>query len=97
MIDYKQQLPEDIASAYDNITGSYLDRGSVMMMGASHVARQRCGWKPLCPRLYNVLGGFCVYLNTGRGVSAVLLPVNLRFWVPNLICGTYPNLVGRVS
>ena len=40
MIDYEQQLPEDIASAYENIKGSYLDRGSVMMMGASHVACQ---------------------------------------------------------
>ena len=38
---------------------------------------------------------FYGYLNTGRGVSAALLPVNLRFWVPNFICGKYPNPVRR--
>ncbi len=40
MIDYEQELPEDIAMAYENIEASYLDRGSALMMGASHVARQ---------------------------------------------------------
>ena len=51
MIDYEQQLPEDIASAYDNITGSYLDRGSVMMMGASHVARQLLWMETIMPKV----------------------------------------------
>ena len=51
MIDYEQQLPEDIASAYENIKGSYLDRGVVMKMGASHVARQLFWMETIMPKV----------------------------------------------
>ena len=51
MIDYEQQLPTDIASAYENIKGSYLDRGSVMMLGASHVARQLFWMETIMPEV----------------------------------------------
>ena len=40
MIDYEQPIPEDVASAYAAIAGSYRERGSPVMLGASHVARQ---------------------------------------------------------
>ena len=51
MIDNEQQLPEDIASAYENIKGSCLDRGSVIMMGASHVARQLFWMETIMPKV----------------------------------------------
>ena len=40
MIDYEQPLPEDIARDYAPLAGGFLDRGSALMMGATHVARQ---------------------------------------------------------
>ena len=51
MIDYEQQLPEDIASAYENIKGSYLDRGAVMIMGASQVAHQVFWMEIIMPKV----------------------------------------------
>ncbi|MEY2957018.1 MAG: hypothetical protein RL123_1746 [Pseudomonadota bacterium] len=40
MIDYEQPLPEAVARAYAPLAGGFLDRGSALMMGATHVARQ---------------------------------------------------------
>lgn len=40
MIDYEQALPEDIRAAYEPLSGTFLDRGSATMMGATHQARQ---------------------------------------------------------
>ncbi|ALA19925.1 MULTISPECIES: FGGY family carbohydrate kinase [unclassified Chelatococcus] len=40
MIDYEQPLPEDIREAYAPLAGPFLDRGSALMHGATHQARQ---------------------------------------------------------
>lgn len=40
MMDYEQSLPEGLDAEYAPLTGDFLDRGSAMMMGASHAARQ---------------------------------------------------------
>ncbi len=40
MIDYEQNVPEAIDRAYRAIAGSYLQRGSAIMLGAPHTARQ---------------------------------------------------------
>lgn len=40
MVDYEQPIPEDVAKAYAAIAGSYRERGSAIMLGASHIARQ---------------------------------------------------------
>jgi sugar (pentulose or hexulose) kinase len=40
MIDYEQPLPADIRDGYAPLAGSFLDRGSAMMHGAMHQARQ---------------------------------------------------------
>jgi sugar (pentulose or hexulose) kinase len=40
MIDYEQTLPEDIRAAYAPQAGSFFDRGSAVMLGATHQARQ---------------------------------------------------------
>ncbi|MEP7456534.1 FGGY family carbohydrate kinase [Phyllobacterium sp. SB3] len=40
MIDYEQALPEHIRDDYAPLSGSFFDRGSAMMLGATHQARQ---------------------------------------------------------
>jgi len=40
MIDYEQALPNDIREGYRPLSGSFLDRGSAIMHGATHQARQ---------------------------------------------------------
>ena len=40
MVDYEQPIPQDVAKAYAAIAGSYRERGSAIMLGASHIARQ---------------------------------------------------------
>ena len=40
MIDYEQPLPPAIERAYANAAGPYLERGSPIMLGATHIARQ---------------------------------------------------------
>jgi sugar (pentulose or hexulose) kinase len=40
MIDYEQALPEDIRAAYAPQAGGFFDRGSAVMLGATHQARQ---------------------------------------------------------
>ncbi|OAP36930.1 carbohydrate kinase [Sinorhizobium glycinis] len=40
MIDYEQPLPDDIREAYAPFAGTFLDRGSATMHGATHQARQ---------------------------------------------------------
>lgn len=40
MVDYEQPLPADIVEAYRAEAGSYRERGSPIMLGASHLARQ---------------------------------------------------------
>jgi sugar (pentulose or hexulose) kinase len=40
MIDYEQPLPAGLAEAYTPLAGGFLDRGSAIMMAATHTARQ---------------------------------------------------------
>lgn len=40
MIDYEQALPDDIRARYAALSGSFLDRGSAIMHGTTHQARQ---------------------------------------------------------
>ncbi len=40
MIDYEQPLPEEVREAYAPLAGSFQDRGSAVMMAATHQARQ---------------------------------------------------------
>jgi sugar (pentulose or hexulose) kinase len=40
MIDYEQPVPIDVDDAYRAIVGSYRERGSAIMFGAAHLARQ---------------------------------------------------------
>ncbi len=40
MIDYEQPLPPGLDAAYAPLSGGFFDRGSVVMMAATHTARQ---------------------------------------------------------
>lgn len=40
MIDYEQPLPSGLAEAYAPLSGGFFDRGSAVMMAATHTARQ---------------------------------------------------------
>jgi sugar (pentulose or hexulose) kinase len=40
MVDYEQALPGGLAEAYAPLAGGFFDRGSAIMMGATHTARQ---------------------------------------------------------
>jgi sugar (pentulose or hexulose) kinase len=40
MVDYEQPLPGDVDEAYRALAGSYRDRGSAIMLGSAHLARQ---------------------------------------------------------
>jgi sugar (pentulose or hexulose) kinase len=40
MIDYEQPLPASVERAYAEAAGPYLERGSPIMLGATHIARQ---------------------------------------------------------
>lgn len=40
MIDYEQPLPDEIRLRYAPLSGSFFDRGSALMLGATHQARQ---------------------------------------------------------
>lgn len=40
MMDYEQEPPADVAADYPRIAGSYRERGSAVMLGSAHLARQ---------------------------------------------------------
>lgn len=40
MVDYEQDPPPDVAAEYRRVVGSYRERGSAVMRGAAHLARQ---------------------------------------------------------
>lgn len=40
MVDYEQPLPADVEAAYPALAGTYRERGSAIMLGSAHIARQ---------------------------------------------------------
>nr|WP_173513810.1 FGGY-family carbohydrate kinase [Sinorhizobium psoraleae] len=52
MIDYEQSLPEEIRDGYAPLSGSFLDRGSATMHGATHQARQLYWMQEREPRAF---------------------------------------------
>ncbi|WP_234820222.1 MULTISPECIES: FGGY family carbohydrate kinase [Sinorhizobium] len=52
MIDYEQPLPADIRDGYAPLAGSFLDRGSATMHGATHQARQLYWMEQREPRAF---------------------------------------------
>ncbi|OJG00142.1 carbohydrate kinase [Pararhizobium antarcticum] len=52
MIDYEQPLPEDIRLGYVPLSGSFFDRGSALMLGATHQARQMYWMQQVQPEAF---------------------------------------------
>ncbi len=67
MIDYEQPLPETVASAYASLAGSFLDRGSAVMMAATHQPGSSSGWSGKRRRPLRGRRGISGFRNTGRG------------------------------
>lgn len=50
MVDYEQPLPPGLDAAYAPLSGGFFDRGSAVMMGATHTARQMFWAESAAPR-----------------------------------------------
>ncbi|QRM56099.1 FGGY family carbohydrate kinase [Sinorhizobium sp. BG8] len=94
MIDYEQPLPEAIRAGYAPLSGSFLDRGSAVMHGATHQARQlywmemaepeavaRARWFLGVPQFWAwVLSGVAVSEATLLGAQSHLWNVAAQQW-----------------
>lgn len=49
MVDYEQPLPDGLAEDYAPLAGDFFDRGSAVMMAATHTARQMFWAERACP------------------------------------------------
>lgn len=49
MVDYEQPLPDGLAEEYAPLAGDFFDRGSAVMMAATHTARQMFWAQRACP------------------------------------------------
>ena len=49
MVDYEQPLPDRLAEDYAPLAGDFFDRGSAVMMAATHTARQMFWAERACP------------------------------------------------
>lgn len=87
MIDYEQELPPAIRDTYAFLAGSFRDRGSAIMHGATHQARQLL-WMELAEparfasaRWFLGLPQYWAWLMTGAAVSeATCLGAQSHLW-----------------
>ncbi|MBA3912213.1 MAG: carbohydrate kinase, partial [Rhodobacter sp.] len=87
MIDYEQPLPPGLDDAYALQSGSFFDRGSAVMMAATHTARQMFWAETAEPRAF-ALARWCLGIPqywawrlTGRAVSeASILGAQSHLW-----------------
>jgi sugar (pentulose or hexulose) kinase len=107
MIDYEQPLPDDIRRRYAVLSGSFFDRGSAMMHGATHHARQmfwmqqadpqgfsRARWFLGVPQYWAWrLSGVAVSEATVLGAQSHLWNVAERHWSPIVGAQGWQNLL----
>ena len=107
MIDYEQALPDDIGMLYSAVSGSFFDRGSAMMHGATHHARQmfwmqqaqpdafsRARWFLGVPQYWAWrLSGAAVSEATVLGAQSHLWNVAERHWSPIVGSQGWQNLL----
>jgi sugar (pentulose or hexulose) kinase len=107
MIDYEQPLPDDIGMLYSAVSGSFFDRGSAMMHGATHHARQmfwmqqaepdafsRARWFLGVPQYWAWrLSGVAVSEATVLGAQSHLWNVAERHWSPIVGSQGWQNLL----
>ncbi|MCV9967242.1 FGGY family carbohydrate kinase [Pararhizobium sp. BT-229] len=96
MIDYEQALPDDVRIRYTPLSGSFLDRGSAVMHGATHQARQMYWMQQAAPEAFSRarwflgipqywawrLSGVAVSEATVLGAQSHLWNVAERRWSP---------------
>ncbi|CAN7576212.1 FGGY family carbohydrate kinase [Pararhizobium sp. LjRoot255] len=107
MIDYEQALPDEIRERYTPLAGSFFDRGSAMMHGATHQARQMFWMQQTEPwafaRAYWFLGvpqywawrlsGVAVSEATVLGAQSHLWNVAEKHWSPIVRSQGWENLL----
>jgi sugar (pentulose or hexulose) kinase len=107
MIDYEQALPDDIRHAYEPLSGSFFDRGSAIMHGATHQARQifwmqrarpqdfaRARWFLSVPQYWAWrLSGVAVSETTVLGAQSHLWNVAEKHWSPIVISQGWGRLM----
>ncbi|OBZ92263.1 carbohydrate kinase [Pararhizobium polonicum] len=107
MIDYEQALPEDIRTRYLPLSGSFLDRGSAMMHGATHHARQMFWMQQAAPEAFSRarwflgvpqywawrLSGVAVSEATVLGAQSHLWNVAEKRWSPIVGAQGWENLL----
>lgn len=98
MVDYEQPLPDGIAAAYAPLAGDFFDRGSAVMMAATHTARQMFWAERACPaefaRVRWCLGvpQYWAWRLTGLAVSeATILGAQSHLW--NVARGRWSPIV----
>lgn len=89
MIDYEQSAPDAIRDAYAPLAGSFSDRGSAIMLGASHQARQMFWMQRAAPEAFSRARWFvCIpqywaWRLTGVAVSeTTCLSAQSHLWNP---------------
>ncbi len=87
MIDYEQDLPLSIREGYAAIAGSFHDRGSAMMLQATHQARQLYWQEQVAPqavadaRWYLCLPQYWAWYLSGKAVSEyTMLSAQSHLW-----------------
>lgn len=107
MIDYEQVLPDDIRIRYTPLAGSFLDRGSAMMHGATHQARQMFWMQQTQPEAFSRarwflgvpqywawrLSGVAVSEATILGAQSHLWNVAEKRWSPIVRSEGWSNLL----
>lgn len=87
MIDYEQPLPPGLDAAYAPQSGGFFDRGSAVMMAATHTARQMFWAETAQPRAFAAarwclgIPQYWAWRLTGRAVSeASILGAQSHLW-----------------
>jgi len=107
MIDYEQPLPDDVRRQYAPLSGSFFDRGSAMMHGATHHARQMFWMQQAQPEGFSQarwflgvpqywawrLSGVAVSEATVLGAQSHLWNVAERHWSPIVQSQGWRNLL----
>ena len=98
MIDYEQPLPPGLDASYAPQSGGFFDRGSAVMMAATHTARQMFWAETTEPQAFTrarwCLGipQYWAWRLTGRAVSeASILGAQSHLW--NVKNGTWAPIV----
>lgn len=89
MVDYEQDVPAEVEAEYRRIAGSYRERGSAIMPGATHLARQMLwmarGWPDAFAkaRAYLALPQYWAWRLSGVAASEVTsLAAQSHLWSP---------------